>query len=123
MGRGQHSFVIRARRSDVGELLRLCHGSEVVMTLYSPYNFYKHESLSLVSPIAGQRDAPTVHNTKRRVVPLNDGQYLALLWFWDLLLGFNTAFAREVPLIRAFAGWGWPLTSDASLEYCRNAAS
>ena len=31
----------------------------------------------------------------------------------------NTAFAREVPLI---AGWGWPLTSEASLEYCRNAA-
>ena len=35
----------------------------------------------------------------------------------------NTAFAREVPLIKAIAGWGWPLTSEASLEYRRNAAS
>jgi len=34
----------------------------------------------------------------------------------------NTAFAREVPLIQAIAGWGWPLTSEASLEYRRNAA-
>ena len=35
---------------------------------------------------------------------------------------FNTAFAREVPLIQAIAGWGWPLTFGASLEYRRNAA-
>ena len=36
---------------------------------------------------------------------------------------FNVAFAREVPLIQAIAGWGWPLTFGASLEYCRIAAS
>ena len=54
---------------------------------------------------------------------IKSSRVLILVLILVLIPVLNTALAREVPLIQAIAGWGWPLTSEASLEYCRNGAS